>query len=357
MIRYLRLALIPFSLIYGLIIIIRNKCYDRGIFKTTQFDLPVICVGNLAVGGSGKTPVTEYLVRLLADYKIAILSRGYGRETRGFILADDQATAASIGDEPLQYFQKFAGITVAVCEDRLTGIDILKKDHDLIILDDAFQHRKVQAGYQILLFEFDKIMGWQWLLPAGNLREPLSGYKRAHRILITKCPAVIKESDRAFIEGKFSGFSPDRIAYSRIQYHDLQAVFPQALTAPALLATQSTSVFLLTGIANTKPLLKYLRSKYREVLEHQYPDHHKFSRSELHLLVRAFQEHPSSEKLIITTEKDAQRLLDESIKDLLVNLPVFFLPIKVEIQEQDQTTFNKEIQQYVSGTAGNSTIH
>lgn len=357
MIQYLRLALIPFSFLYGLIIIIRNRCYDLGIFKTAEFDLPVICVGNLAVGGSGKTPVTEYLVRLLADYKIAILSRGYGRETKGFILADDQATAASIGDEPLQYFQKFAGVTVAVCEDRLTGINILKKDHDLIILDDAFQHRSVKAGYNILLFEFDKVMGMQWLLPAGNLRESFSGYKRAQRILITKCPPVIKDADRAFIESKFARFSPDRIAYSSIHYQALQAVFPQAAVAPATISAQSATVFLLTGIANTKPLVQYLAGSYRNVIEHQYPDHHKFSRTDLQSLVKAFHQHPSSEKVILTTEKDAQRLLDESIKDLLVNLPVFFLPIRVEIQEKDQTTFNQEIQEYVSGTSGNFTIY
>ncbi len=357
MTQYLRLALIPFSILYGLIIIIRNKCYDWGIFKTEEFDLPVICVGNLAVGGSGKTPLTEYLVRLLADKKIAILSRGYGRETKGYILADNQATAASIGDEPLQYFQKFAGVTVAVCEDRLTGINNLKKDHDLIILDDAFQHRKVKAGYNMLLFEFDKIMGSQWLLPAGNLREPFSGYLRAQRILITKCPSIIEDSAKAFIERKFARFSPDRIAYSSIQYHNLQSVYSGCTATQASATRQSTTVFLLTGIANTKPLVQYLAGSYKEVIEHQYPDHHKFSRQELQLLVNAFNQHPGSEKLIITTEKDAQRLLDESIKNLLVNLPVFFLPIRVEIKEQDQTTFNQEIRQYVSGTSGNSTIH
>ena len=327
------------------------------MFKSRQFDLPVICVGNLAVGGSGKTPVTEYLVRLLSQYKVAILSRGYGRETKGFILADASATAKSIGDEPLQYFQKFPGVTVAVCEDRITGIERLQEAHDLIILDDAFQHRKVKPGYSVLLFEFEKMLRPQWLLPSGNLREPFSGYRRAQKILITKSPATVDAKARNQINGKFSSFNPESIAYASIRYHSLQPVFPSSNHSADPLTTSTKTVFLLTGIANTKPLLQYLEGQYKQVIQHSYPDHHKFSLAEIRALVKAFEAYPDTEKLILTTEKDAQRLLDASIKDLLLNLPVFYLPIKVDIHADDLLTFNQEILTYVSKHTRNRSIH
>jgi tetraacyldisaccharide 4'-kinase len=349
--------LFPFSLLYGIIIIIRNKCFDLGLLKSQQFDLPIICVGNLVVGGSGKTPVTEYLVRLLSTYKIAILSRGYGRETKGFLLADQSATASTIGDEPLQYYQKFPGVTIAVSEDRITGINKLKEDHDLIILDDAFQHRKVKAGYQILLFEFEKMKHWQFMLPTGNLREPFWGYKRANKILITKSPEHITPADKRLIEKKFSSFERSKIAFSSLKYDVLQALYPEHITTDADQQANSATIFLLTGIANPKPLVEYLRGQYKEVIEHRYGDHHKFSRQEIQGLVSAFNQHPTIEKMIITTEKDAQRLLDASIKDLLLNLPVFFLPIRIVIQETDQLKFTQEILKYVSSTTGNRKIH
>ncbi len=357
MIKYIQPLLFPFAILYGLIVVLRNKCYDLGIFKSHQYDLPVICVGNLAVGGSGKTPVTEYLVQLLGQYKIAILSRGYGRATKGFIQADQSATAASIGDEPLQYYQKFPDVTVAVCEDRRTGIERLRSSHDLIILDDAFQHRKVSPGYSILLFEFDKMLRSQWLLPSGNLREPFSGYRRAQKILITKSPLEVDDAAKHRIKGKFADFNEHQIAFASIQYHNLKPVYPKTGAINNESFGTSATVFLLTGIANTKPLLSYLEGQYRKVHQHRYPDHHKFSKAEIKALVKAFEEHPDPEKLIVTTEKDAQRLLDESIKDLLVNLPVFFLPIKVDIHASDQATFNQEILEYVSKHTRNRSVH
>lgn len=360
MIKYIRPILFPFAILYGIIVFIRNKCYDWGIFRSQQFDLPVICVGNLAVGGSGKTPVTEYLVRLLGDYKVAILSRGYGRDTKGFILADQQATAARIGDEPLQYYQKFPEVTVAVCEDRTTGIKHLEADHDLIILDDAFQHRKVKPGYSILLFEYDKIRKWQWLLPSGNLREPFSGYRRAQQVLITKCPQSLDPQAREEITNKFNHLTSEQVAFASIQYNALQPVYNTASHNTVVFlqhAQPSKIIFLLTGIANTAPLLSYLNPRCKQLLHYAYPDHHKFSTAEIKQLVKAFKEHPESEKLIITTEKDAQRLLDATIKDLLVNLPVFFLPIKVDIHAEDYTHFNQEILTYVSKHTRDRSIH
>lgn len=353
MLRFLRLMLFPFSFLYGLIIIIRNKCFDWGLFKSIPFDLPVICVGNLAVGGSGKTPVTEYLVDLLEGYNIAILSRGYGRDTKGFYLADASSTAVSIGDEPLQYFRKFPGITVAVCEDRVHGIRLLEQDHDLIILDDAFQHRRVRAGYNILLFDYSSLFKWQWLLPSGNLREPFWGYKRADAILITKSPAAPDTAKRKQLKQKF-GQAP--LAFSFISYKDLLPVYAGFPAAVPIFSTHA-KVYLLTGIANPKPLLDHLNERFSHVVQYSYGDHHRFSTQDIASLVKSFKSDPSTEKLIITTEKDAQRLLDVRIKELLLNLPLFYLPITVKFSAEDRTLFNEKIINYVSSRTRNRTIY
>ncbi|MDQ7949872.1 MAG: tetraacyldisaccharide 4'-kinase, partial [Pedobacter sp.] len=225
MIKYLRLLLFPFALIYGLVVFFRNKFYDWGIFRSTSFDLPVICIGNLAVGGAGKTPATEYLVRLLAGYRVAILSRGYGRKTKGLIIADAQASAATIGDESMQYYRKFDAVTVAVSEDRVKGIQALKDQHDVILLDDAYQHRAVRAGFNILLFEFDKILKRQFLLPMGNLRESLSNYDRAQAVLITKSPSPVNIVDQIEIRRKIDTTLEQRISFSSISYGNLLQLF------------------------------------------------------------------------------------------------------------------------------------
>ncbi|RYY12099.1 MAG: tetraacyldisaccharide 4'-kinase, partial [Chitinophagaceae bacterium] len=182
MLKWLRLLLFPFSLIYGLVTAVRNWMFDTGILRSVKFDIPVISVGNITIGGTGKTPFTEYLVEQFSDYKVAILSRGYGRQTRGLVIADASANAKTIGDEPMQYYTKFPGVTVAVCEDRVKGINYLKAEHDLILLDDAFQHRYVQPGFSVLLFKYSSFFNFQMLLPAGDLRELFSGYKRADHI-------------------------------------------------------------------------------------------------------------------------------------------------------------------------------
>ena len=350
MINTLRLLLFPFSLVYGLVVITRNKFYDWGIFKYKEFDLPVICVGNLVVGGSGKTPVTEYLVNLLGTYKIAILSRGYGRNTKGFLLADQHASAQSIGDEPLQYYNKFPQVTVAVCEDRIKGIELLKATHDLIILDDAYQHRSVKAGFNILLFEYTKLLRPQFLLPAGNLREPFKGYRRAQTVLVTKVPEHVQQPEKIKIEQQFTeAWKP---AFSGLEYQDLVAVFgseKRSLTA----FLPGTVVFLLSGIANPVPLLAYVKKHSSNVVHHDYPDHHQFTATEITKLLKAFEQEKTQEKIIITTEKDAQRLSAMGIKELLLNLPLYYLPIKINILEEDKLIFDQNIIKYVSSYTRN----
>ncbi|PTT02937.1 tetraacyldisaccharide 4'-kinase [Pedobacter sp. HMWF019] len=350
MIKKLRLLLLPFSLIYGMVTLVRNKFYDWGLFRSVKFNLPVICVGNLVVGGSGKTPVTEYLVQLLDDYKIAILSRGYGRKTKGFILADGAATAESIGDEPMQFYRKFSNITVAVCEDRVKGIELLKEHHDLIILDDAFQHRRVRAGFNILLFEYQKLLRPQFLLPAGNLREFFFGYQRAESLLITKIPVHLDIEGKKKVLKKFKkGNIP---AFSEIKYAALEPVYGESGKQKVSLI-KNMKVFLLTGIANPEPMISYLSGCGVDVDHHHYADHHQFSLSEIQRLVRAFEKERDKEKIIITTEKDAQRLSDIRIKELLLNLPVFYLPIRIEIQKEDKVTFDQNILNYVSSHTRN----
>ncbi len=349
--KYLRLFLLPFSIVYGIVIVLRNKLYDIGFFRSEQFDLPVICVGNLVVGGSGKSPVTEYLVTLLANYKIAILSRGYGRDTRGFLVADRESTAKSIGDEPLQFYHKFPQVTVAVCEDRVKGIRQLKDTHDVIILDDAYQHRSVVPGFSILLFEFHKFYFPQFLLPAGNLREPFSGYQRADILMVTKSPEHITAKQEEDCAAHFNKDFKEKLFFSAIQYHNLHGLFTDEHLFCNTLT--NTTVFLLSGIANPLPLLNHLQPLTAAVIHHDYADHHRFTPADLSKLVDAFNNHPAKEKIIITTEKDAQRLFDVTIKELLLNLPIFYLPIKISVMADKKFNFDQKILNYVSDTARN----
>ncbi len=346
MINIIRIFLWPFSLIYGLLVFFRNKAYDLGIFKSYTFPIPTLCIGNLAIGGSGKTPATEYLVELLKDYKIAILSRGYGRRTKGFILAKDGVTAADIGDEPLQYFHKFKQVTVAVCEDRVEGVKKLMQDHDLILLDDAYQHRRLASGYKILLFEFDKLLKPQFLLPTGYLREPLWARQRANAILVTKSPSHINTMDRIAIHKKLDMDAGQRISFAHIAYGQLIAVYGQSIPSLQI----ETKVYLLTGIANPEPLKQYIGQLVDQVITFTYPDHHEFKKAEIAALAEKFQQDSCPEKVIITTEKDSKRLLSTEIKDLLLNLPIAYIPIKMELAKKDKTAFEEKILDYVKST-------
>jgi len=351
MIRYLRLLLFPFSLIYGLAIILRKKLYDWGILYSKKFDLPVICVGNLAVGGSGKTPTTEYLVRLLSNYKVAILSRGYGRKTKGFILADENSTAETIGDEPLQYHQKFKKVSVAVCEDRVNGINQLKENHDLIILDDAFQHRSVRAGFNILLFEFRKLGTLQFLLPAGNLRDIFSSRKRADVLLVTKSPVPLLPVAQQASINELQPNNNQPVLHSYLKYGDLNHLYKQE--SCSLHSIKDAEIFLLTGIANPDPLIEELQ-KYSKNIHHQeHPDHHAFKPDDIKKLRAAFDAGNGKEKIIITTEKDSQRLRTTGFEDLLVNLPAYYLPIEIDLFEKDKITFDELILNYVKSNRRN----
>lgn len=353
--KSLRLLLFPFSLLYGLGVMLRNLAYDSGILKSRKFDLPVISVGNLSAGGSGKSPMAEYLIRMLkGKYKIATLSRGYGRKTSGFLLVNAAGSSSESGDEPLQFKRKFNDITVAVCEDRVEGISRLEKGHDLIILDDAFQHRAVQPGLSILLFEYNSFKEFQWLLPAGNLREPMSGIKRANTIVISKCPKDLEKADQLTIIEKLDLSDQQSVFFSFLKYGDLQALNENSPIRPLHSLNKNSRIILLTGIANASPLLDELRGHGALLIHHKYPDHHDFSGKNITKLVRSFNELAKGDNLIITTEKDAQRLSLKSIKEQLSGLPVYYLPVEAEFHEPEKSRFNNLIEEYASKPAVNN---
>ncbi len=352
MLKYFRLLLVPFSLVYGAVVVLRKKLYDWKVLSSEKFGIPVICVGNLAVGGSGKTPTTEYLVRLLSDYKVAILSRGYGRKTKGFIVADETATAESIGDEPLQYYRKFRQVTVAVCEQRATGINLLKDAHEVIILDDAFQHRKVEAGLNILLFEYAKLRSFQLLLPAGNLRDVFASRKRAQILMVTKSPPGLTAEDKKASVKALQPAGNQLVVHTYLKYGDLQQVYQSG--ARALSTIKDYEIFVLTGISNPAPLLEELQ-KYNTHLRHyKYPDHYDFTIQDIKKLVRDFSSGKSKEKIILTTEKDTQRLRTTGFEKMLADLPVYYLPVQVDLFEEDKVIFDEQILNYVKSYRRNS---
>ncbi|MBD1383819.1 tetraacyldisaccharide 4'-kinase [Mucilaginibacter rigui] len=343
--QYLRWLLLPFSLLYGLVVIIRNWFYDAGLFKSKQFDLPVICVGNLEVGGAGKSPMTEYLIRLLKnDYQLATLSRGYGRHTKGFILADMASTSAQIGDEPSQFKHKFPNVSVAVCEDRVAGIDQLKTNHDLILLDDAFQHRAVKPGLSVLLFDYTHLQQPKFVLPAGNLREPFSGRWRADVMVVTKCPDDLTERQMTNSYEKIAPLNWQPLFFSAISYQPLQDMEGQLVD---FTMDANTTVFLLTGIANPKPLVQHINQFTVNIIHHNYPDHHPFSLKNMVKLAGEFSACKSQKKVIITTEKDAQRLGVHELLPAVAQLPVWVLPIGIKFLNNGQQEFDKTIINYV----------
>lgn len=337
----LRKLLWPFSLIYGFITYMRNKCYDLGIFETFVIPKKSICVGNLSVGGTGKTPHVAYLAEYLSQFKeTAILSRGYGRNTKGFIHVNEQSTTEKVGDEPLFYFKHFKDkVHVAVCEKRKDGVIELNKlfpSNELIILDDAFQHRAVKAGFSILLTDFNDPFSSDLVLPAGNLREWKIGKKRADCLIATKCPSVLTELEKKTFAINL-GVNREKVYFSTIEYGEMKPLLFQV--------EEPKSVLLITGIANPIPLIRHLKSKF--YVEHiQYDDHHVFTKEEIDKIHQKFDTFASDEKIILTTEKDFMRLKDFTSKWNLNAYPWYYQPITVKIDNEKQ--FKSLIDQYVN---------
>ncbi|QKJ31609.1 tetraacyldisaccharide 4'-kinase [Mucilaginibacter mali] len=353
--KYLRLLLLPFSLLYGLVTAIRNWCYDAGVFKSTGFGIPIISVGNLDVGGSGKTPMTEYLIRLLKNqYQLASLSRGYGRQTTGFIKADITSTAAEIGDEPAQFKHKFPDVNVTVCENRVAGAQQLLAGNDVIILDDAYQHRAIKPGFSILLFDYQQLQGLNLMLPAGNRREFFGGRKRADVIVISKCPADISVDERKRLKGIVKPYAHQQLFFTTINYLPLQDKDGKAADVQV---DDNTTVFLLTGIAKPQPMLNYIKQWGAQVIHHNYPDHHRFSLKNIAKLAADVETCPSDKKIIITTEKDMQRLGEQELLPLTRQLPFYTLPIGTEFLNNGKQQFDTLINDYVRKHTAHRGLH
>lgn len=339
--------LYPASWIYGTVVSLRNRLFDWQLLRSKSFNLPVICVGNLAVGGTGKTPHTEYIIRLLQDnYRTAILSRGYKRKTQGFILADKEATADTIGDEPYQMYLKYSKVQVAVDEDRCDGISRLlsqKQSPQVILLDDAFQHRYVKAGLNILLTDYNRLFCDDAMLPAGRLREPESGKERAQIVIVTKCPRELPPIQYNIIGKKLDLKPYQRLFFSTLNYGAIRPLFPEAETPGSL---NGKNVLLLTGIASPAPLQKELKAQGATIELASYADHHDFSSKDISTLEARLKSMPEN-AVIITTEKDATRLINrEDIPDML-RKKIYVIPIEISILQGQQAQFNKAIISYV----------
>ena len=352
---YLRWLLFPFSLLYGLVVVIRNWCYNTGVFKSRSFNIPVIAVGNLDVGGAGKSPMTEYLIRLLKEnYKLATLSRGYGRKTKGFLVADVHAQTSDIGDEPAQFKNKFPNVTIAVAEKRVEGIEQLQASHNLIILDDAYQHRAVKPGFSILLFDYNRIREPRLLLPAGNMREPFAGRKRADIIVVSKCPTTLDPEQQAAVIKRINPLPHQAIFFTSISYLPLQDMDGKVTDT---MVDDTTTLFLLTGIANASPLLEHLKNQTQHIIHHKYPDHHQFSLKNISKLADEFLACNSQKKVIVTTEKDAQRLGEQELLPLTQQLPFLVLPIGVNFLNEGKGRFDQLVTTYVREHTAHHSIH
>lgn len=338
--RVLSYLLTPAAWVYGGITAVRNKLYDWGLLRSVSFDIPVVSVGNITVGGTGKTPHVEYIVEYLSSlYKVAVLSRGYKRHTKGFVLANTHSTPLTIGDEPYQIFSKYGyRIKVAVCESRVQGIRELQRvapDVNLIILDDAFQHRAVQPKVNVLLMDYSRPVYYDNLLPLGRLRESKHSVGRADIVVVTKVPDSASPIDLRMISKNLDLWAYQKLFFSRIHYGALTPVFVYDIKYVVTLdqLTRNDAVMLLTGIANPRPFVRHFKKYACRVKVNHFPDHHYFTRTDIQKIEEKFENMKASKKLIVTTEKDAVRLQGNPYFPQHLKPYIFFLPINVEIME------------------------
>ncbi len=351
--------LLPLSWLYGIGVSFRNWLFDVGIKRSKAFSIPIISVGNITVGGSGKTPHVEYLIRLLQDkMKIAVLSRGYKRKTHGYVLADKDTTTFQIGDEPFQMHQKFPNIHVAVDTKRVRGIENLQadettKDTDVILLDDAFQHRYVKPGINILLVDYHRLIIYDKMLPAGRLREPLSGKNRADIVIITKCPKDLKPMEFRVLTKAMNLYPFQKLYFTCINYDTPKGVFTEKPLP--LDALQEYHVMLLTGIASPKQMEHDLKPMVKSMSSLSFGDHHRFKGKDIDRINETFEQMPEP-RIIITTEKDAVRLREAEGLYEKVKTSIYELPIKVSFMLDQEENFNEKIISYVRKNSRNSIL-
>ena len=335
--RSFRLFLFPLAVLYGIIVVLRNWIYDKKAIKSVSFNLPIISVGNLSVGGTGKSPMVELLVSLLKQkYSLGTLSRGYKRRTSGYVLAQENTDAIEIGDEPMQFHLTHPDVAVAVGEKRIEAIPQLlydRPDIKLIILDDAFQHREINAGLNILLTEYSNLYTRDFYLPTGDLRDQISSAKRAQIIIVTKCPADLSEDERFRIMKEISPVEGQSVFFTSIEYKDPYHI----VTKQKLPLVMTEEVLLVCGIANPEPLTDYIHetvSTYEAIF---YSDHHLFSIDDIYEMKRRFNEIKNKEKRLLTTEKDAVRLV--KYNEYLAEMPFYVIPITVHFLFDQEKEF------------------
>ncbi len=342
-----------FSLLYGLITGFRNLLFNWRILPSRSFPLPVISVGNLAVGGTGKTPHTELLIRELSDdWKTAVLSRGYKRKTKGFHVARLNDTADTIGDEPYQMYIKFPHIIMAVDEKRVHGIrEILdmKQGVELILLDDAYQHRYVKPGLSILLTDYHNLYSNDWLLPFGTLRENARNSRRADIIIVTKCDKIPEKEEKELIREKLKIRNHQQLFFSSFKYGDIYPA--EKHVSPKQPVNGVTRLFLLTGIEKPQDMQRYLSAKSSDIVGFFFPDHHDFTAQDISWLENSVESH-KGDKMIVTTEKDYARLKSKQLPDIIRD-HLFILPVEVKIAYNEQEIFINKIKDYVSKNSGN----
>ena len=352
--------LMPLSWLYGIGVRIRNWMFDIGMLKSQSYDIPIISVGNITVGGSGKTPHVEYLINLLHDkLKIGVLSRGYKRKSHGYVLAHKDTTMPEIGDEPYQMRRKFDDIYVAVDRNRRNGIDRLThddetKDIDVILLDDAYQHRYVKPGINILLVDYHRLIIYDKLLPAGRMREPQEGKSRADIVIVTKCPKDLKPMEFRVLTRAMSLFPYQALFFTTLVYKDLKGVFNNK-SMPLSAISPSTAIMLLTGIASPQQMTVDLQNYGSQIVPLSFPDHHAFTGKDIERINSTFDSLPQP-RIIITTEKDRSRLLGvDGLSDNVKN-NIYALPIEVKFMLDGEKRFNHKIISYVRKNSRNSIL-
>ncbi len=348
--KSLRILLLPFSWLYGMVVLLRNFLFDTGLLKSRTINLPVICIGNLNTGGTGKTPHTEYLLFVLSNFKTAVVSRGYGRNTKGIAEVQINSEAKETGDEPLQIKHKFQSVPFIVSEKRSEGIDYLLEHYpqtEVVLLDDAFQHRSVKAGLNLLLTQFNDLFIHDRLLPAGNLREPVTSSSRADVIIVTKCPSTITTEQKKSI---ISQLPAKPVFFSTLQYGNFQSLNSDKKLH--LTELSEYEILLITGIASNKNLLSFLSTHSRKTIALAFKDHHNYCVKDFKNITTVFNNLASEKKIIVITEKDAVKFNSSELKPLILNLPVYSIPVTVTINE-NEIKFLDIVKSYVGKNQSN----
>jgi len=341
----------PFSLLYGFAVSLRNKLFDWQWLSSEKFNLPVISIGNITVGGTGKTPHIEYLVKYLSSkHTVATVSRGYKRKTSGFLEVKANSKVTEVGDEPLQIKQKFKNCCVVVDEKRVNAIHKLserKNPPEVILLDDAYQHRHVEPGLNILLIDHNRPITKDFMLPAGRLREPAHNSDRANIVILTKCPEDMNPMEIRIMTKELNLYPYQKLFFTTFAYHKLEPIFDHTNKYNTIADLKGSEVILVTGIANPKPIYQKLKSHGAKITSITFADHHNFSKGDINKIINTYMEINTKNKLIVCTEKDAVRLKDIELSKELAKIPVYSLPIEVVFLKNEEEDFNKAIDNYI----------